>query len=273
MSHFIALAIVPNGTPIEEFMPRLNSLLAPFNENTEVPEYQQECYCVGQAAKSAAREHAIATIGSTIADLRDKFNAQPETQQMRQTQSSLWDISKPSEEEEAELEHIEEQLNTAWREILAPWVEVEQSYLDAHANQLTLPDPACEECNGTGTHPSTYNPLSKWDWWVVGGRWDGWVQGEDHNDGADWRRVYSDAAHELRNNVARAEALMKQIHAGTHGTPFAIITPDSKWHEKGQMGWFATVSNKKEAKPWREEVVDLLAQHKQDWVVGCDLHI
>jgi len=28
--------------------------------------------------------------------------------------------------------------------------------------------------------------------------------------------------------------------------PFAVVTPDGQWHEKGRMGWFGLVANEKE---------------------------
>ena len=35
--------------------------------------------------------------------------------------------------------------------------------------------------NAQGEPLSTYNPDSKWDWYVIGGRWDGWIQEKDAN--------------------------------------------------------------------------------------------
>ena len=41
----------------------------------------------------------------------------------------------------------------------------------------------CEDCNGSGTSVTTYNPESKWDWYQVGGRWEGeLVEGYNAND-------------------------------------------------------------------------------------------
>ena len=39
---------------------------------------------------------------------------------------------------------------------------------------------SCDECEGLGTVLSTYNPASKWDWYEIGGRWEGeLVEGYD----------------------------------------------------------------------------------------------
>lgn len=33
--------------------------------------------------------------------------------------------------------------------------------------------------NDRGEPISTYNPKSKWDWYRIGGRWDGWITGDE----------------------------------------------------------------------------------------------
>jgi hypothetical protein len=51
--------------------------------------------------------------------------------------------------------------------------EYEQSYLDAQTDE-ELYNLWCEDYNTyneNGDELSTYNPQSKWDWWVIGGRW------------------------------------------------------------------------------------------------------
>lgn len=56
-------------------------------------------------------------------------------------------------------------------------------------------------------------------------------------------------------------------------TPFAIVTPDGVWHEKGNMGWWACVSDEKAAEDWKEEVTSLFAQHQDTICVAVDCHI
>lgn len=65
---------------------------------------------------------------------------------------------------------------------------------------------------------SNYNPNSKWDWWCIGGRW---------SDGTS-------------DNVTKVSNLPEEF------TTFAVVTPDGVWHAKGDMGWFACVSNEDE---------------------------
>lgn len=54
-------------------------------------------------------------------------------------------------------------------------------------------------------------------------------------------------------------------------TAFAVVK-DGKWHERGEMGWFACVSNEKDN--WPDQFEKLLASIKPDqWVTMVDCHI
>lgn len=80
---------------------------------------------------------------------------------------------------------------------------------------------------------STYNPNSKWDWYTIGGRWTGGLVTKEG------RETNSDYVSEIdwdKTNI-----------------PFAFITPNGIWHEKGEMGWWAIVTNEKEQDNWEEE--------------------
>lgn len=114
------------------------------------------------------------------------------------------------------------------------------------------------------------NPNAKWDWYVIGGRWsnnvllknDGrcdFAKLKDINFGVDnkryvknirfWEIVVEDQplkdGEERPFNLYKKEYYLerykdKEDYAtrnSKHRT-FALITPDGKWYEKGQMGWF-----------------------------------
>lgn len=132
---------------------------------------------------------------------------------------------------------------------------------------------------------STYNLDAKWDWWVIGGRfsdiltlkkggltdsaqvkdldfsldkeayqralrfWDIIVDHKPLEEGEEkpfnfykesyYREYYGD-----RETYARYRAQF---------STYAVVTPDGKWHGKGEMGWFACSSETAdEAKDWEE---------------------
>jgi len=54
---------------------------------------------------------------------------------------------------------------------------------------------------------------------------------------------------------------------------FAVIK-DGKWYERGQMGWWACVSDEKDGKDWNKEVDDLLDGVSDDTLISIyDCHI
>jgi hypothetical protein len=55
--------------------------------------------------------------------------------------------------------------------------------------------------------------------------------------------------------------------------PFAIVTPDGQWHERGKMGWFGQVSQKRSQEAWEAEITEIFQRYPDHLAVGCDLHI
>jgi len=101
--------------------------------------------------------------------------------------------------------------------------------------------------NAAGRFGHWSNPDAHWDWYSLGGRWAGAFHAEKHDifPLAEW----------------------------SGKTPFAVITPDGKWHEKGSMGWWGMVADEKEQTTWDETVKALLAQYPEAVAYNYDLHI
>ena len=104
---------------------------------------------------------------------------------------------------------------------------------------------------------STYNPNSKWDWYEEGGRFSGNLVtkngrevNEDWVSKIDWDKTY---------------------------TPFAYVTPDGVWHERGKMGWWAIVTDEKDKDEWEYEYKEMirgyLSPEKEIEVTVVDCHI
>jgi hypothetical protein len=105
--------------------------------------------------------------------------------------------------------------------------------------------------NGVLFHWSTYNPKSKWDWWVVGGRW--------KNAG-----LWPDTP---RSNFGVIEKIKIP-------EPFNdIVTPDGEWHESGKHGWFGYHEKAKEDDQWRAEFYEILSGFRTHVAVLIDAHI
>jgi DNA-binding transcriptional MerR regulator len=121
-----------------------------------------------------------------------------------------------------------------------------------------------ERFDDQGQPISTYNPDSKWDWYRIGGRWDGWITGNEQSSEGGFN---FGAQHEtLANNAATTEQVLA---AGK--IPHAIITPDGEWHERGQMGWWANLITENE--DWDSDAKAILARYPGHRLVILDAHI
>jgi len=122
-----------------------------------------------------------------------------------------------------------------------------------------------ENIDEDGNVYSTYNPLSKWDWYRVGGRWDGAMV--DNKQTSENGFNFDDMHETFENNSCFVRQIKKDW------TPFAIIAPDGKWHEKGEMGWWGIVDNEKEENKWDEEALKIFSAYPDNMVVSVDVHI
>lgn len=116
-----------------------------------------------------------------------------------------------------------------------------------------------EKIDEDGNFLTTYNPNSKWDWWVVGGRWSGYLpttRGQESDNCAvgevDWGKFFED----------------------NPSGPFCFVTEDGEWHESARMGWWGMTSDDKEEKAWREEFESCLKSIDPDTeITAIDFHI
>jgi hypothetical protein len=111
-----------------------------------------------------------------------------------------------------------------------------------------------EHFNESGEPISTYNPKSKWDWYSIGGRWDGWIN--DREAGAE----------SVHDNTATTEQAIAR-----NKIPHAIVTPGGYWHERGRMGWWAILVTENEN--WDSQAKEILATYPGYRVVIVDAHI
>ena len=103
---------------------------------------------------------------------------------------------------------------------------------------------------------SIYNPKSKWDYYDENGR-------------------YNSCLYDVRGESCN-EGYIKDIDWAETGRPFAFITPDGEWHERGKMGWWAIVTDEKEESAWEEEYRSILKKLMEDgniYVTAVDCHI
>jgi len=223
MSHFTVYVIVPKKTkPNESY---LEKVLAPFDEQLEVPQYDRKCHCIGHKLGASVMQIAEKKFGP-FHKIRDAYHALPEAQQT----------------------------DKKWKAMSGKFI----AFVNAEEARLlpkAKPDKKCESCKGKGTYKSEYNPKSKWDWWVVGGRWNGHIKGK------------ASTVASIANNLEKAGKIKAK------NFPFALVTPEGEWVEQGSMGWFAMVANEKSQKSWTKICQTIFKKYKDCDVIGIDCHI
>ena len=103
--------------------------------------------------------------------------------------------------------------------------------------------------DGDGSHTSTYNPNSKWDWYEIGGRWlnslliknevkgikgmpglgSGYLINKNAPDGYKW------------TNGAKIKEIEFKLMEELEEQPFYTwaLVDEKGWNEQGKMGWWA----------------------------------
>jgi hypothetical protein len=258
MSHFSTYILVPaslieNGNS-ETIGIYIAAKLAPYDEDKEVPEYQRPCHCLGEAARKRAHDAAIKAMGyASFEAMREAFNARP-------------DVEANSTPE------LFEQNDELWRrDVFEPFDAERKAALAAEPEaEHTKPNAECEACKGKGTYPTTYNPLSKWDWYRIGGRWAGHILGKEIRDGEGGFN-FGDAFEQLADNMVSVGTLLTA--PDDVAIPYALVTADGEWYERGSMGWWGISRNERNRDDWVKKVRDLYAAHPDMVAVCLDCHI
>lgn len=139
------------------------------------------------------------------------------------------------------------------------------------------------------------NPNAKWDWWVEGGRWDGWLvkkNGERCNrclvkqlDFEGMKKAeLEDRAKYYDEEIKKPEPFFwgyKQIPTRdeyVYGVeisviPYAVLH-DGNWYAKGEMGWFGIDDKNYSDEEWEEgfkEFISKLDPETEVAIVDCHI--
>ncbi|MDD4352721.1 MAG: hypothetical protein PHU71_07160 [Candidatus Gracilibacteria bacterium] len=183
------------------------------------------------------------------------------------------------------------------------WKEENSEYQKKHKYQSA--DEWLKDWDGYYKVPGGYgcydNPNAKWDWYSIGGRWDGLLitKNGDNVDSAkkgdiDFdammersRKSSADSWNELQDHVKKypsSERTEYWLHGAKEDDTeesfierkskfctYAMIK-DGKWYANGDMGWFGFSSNEKDN--WQDIFDKILDSIRDDEVVTVvDCHI
>lgn len=218
MSHFITYVFYKDNDEMKNY----EELLAPYDECLPCAPYIKY-----------TREQAIAEQRREIEEYRKNIYAK-----------YLSDPIKYEEEHDSK-EHIDYLKNEFPKHLT--WTD-DECYEEM---KIWFDDDMVDE---DGNLLSTYNPNAKWDWYCVGGRWDGSLV--------------------TKEGKKTNEDYVKEIDFDKTPLPFAYVSPVGRWFERGEMGWWGMVSNEKGADEWESKFKKFIKTLDDDViVVSIDCHI
>jgi len=166
--------------------------------------------------------------------------------------------------------------NNAHLTYLANEFPLKLKWSDAEIYQDKIRWEEPENVGKNGEVYSTYNPQSKWDWYQIGGRWAGLIRTNRNgryampNFSWGWEEKEKE---EYLDGTYTDQAYKEDIINFDKLNIFALIK-DGKWYEKGDMGWWGCVSNKKREGEWATEFKKLITDLPSDTLISIyDCHI
>jgi len=124
-------------------------------------------------------------------------------------------------------------------------------------------NPDCPECHGTGVFQGTFNEQAEWDWYRIGGRFDGLLTGIERPS-TDRGFNFAASHEQLEYNALLCRDIRPDF------SPYAVLTPDGEWHAGG---WSYMDPSDEQAAEWNRQVRAWFDQYPNNWAVGVDCHI
>lgn len=137
-----------------------------------------------------------------------------------------------------------------------------------------------------GVYGYWHNPNRKWDWYVLGGRWQGLLKlkptakfnGESGQTALfNPSGTFRASAPDLQEGCCDQARICDIDWEGMKNVrPFATfaVLKDGVWYERGSMGWWGVVSNEMKDDEWEDKFAELLASLPEDTLISVyDCHI
>jgi hypothetical protein len=135
----------------------------------------------------------------------------------------------------------------------------------------------CEEYKGydldeNGNAVSNYNMKSIWDWYVIGGRWDGILTENRQYSQSGFN--FGDNHHTIDNNCISVEDFLNKYNNNKKQNTYGVmIDGNGVLHEGEKYGWFGTSKETMEKEDWNVRYERVLNNFKDDYIINLDCHI
>ncbi len=127
-----------------------------------------------------------------------------------------------------------------------------------------------EKLDKEGNLLSTFNQDSFYDWYRVGGRWDGYLT--DNRRRSDNGFNFDDIHEEVENNSISVEDMIKNIDNYEY-LPGKLLDTDGSVYEHRKYGWFGMSEDVKGDDIWKKEFVQVLHNNRDCYLVSLDCHV
>lgn len=164
-----------------------------------------------------------------------------------------------------------------------------------------------------GNELTTYNPDSKWDWYSIGGRWDGYFNLKDNaepgatGNSAKISDIIWEGTEEEKKAAARFWEVVvegakktqeeeedhfrffslyrkeyyidrystKEEYAerSTFARPYAVVTPEGEWIAPGEMRWFHSTESDEQELEYEKWFKKFIDEHQDYYITLVDCHI
>ena len=158
-----------------------------------------------------------------------------------------------------------------------------------------------------GNELSTYNPKSKWDWYSIGGRWDGYfnLKGGGRTNVAKISDIIWEGTEEEKEsyrrywevvvehqplkegedkrdffNLYKEEYYLNRYHTkeeyatrASAAHPYAVLTEEGEWVAPGEMGWFSSSESDEDQKKYEDWFFNYIKEHQDYYITLVDCHI
>lgn len=126
-----------------------------------------------------------------------------------------------------------------------------------------------------GNGISTSNPNSFYDWFVIGGRWDGILT--DNFQSSENGFNFSEFHQTIGNNSISVKHFFEKYDKDEESkekyTYHTILDKNGEVHQSREYGWWGTYDETVDTDKWRETFEGILKESLNDFVVSLDCHV